>query len=348
MTSGPAAAARSLPARGRLDRNELEALGRVLAAASLWAFGAIVAKRWVIGDGVGALDVAQLRALTGGALLLAVLAAWRPATLRVDRRALVVAACYGVGGLVTAQAGYYIAIERLPVGVALTIQYLAPIAVCAIGYVFLRERGGPLLFVAAGVAALGTWLITAGSSGGPLDGIGVAASFVSAAGFAAVVLIGRWGTRRAGLDPGALVAYGLVAAAIAWSIARPWWNFPWSEMDLTAWLGLIWIAAFATAVPFTLMAGATNRVAAGRAAIAATWEPVAGAVLGALLLSESMGLLQIAGAALVLSAVALSERSAARPAPPPEPTPDPQAVGRNESITGSQRRRNASYSAGGA
>src|SRR5205085_11405174 len=114
--SGPGPVARR-PARGYL----LAAVG-----ASLWALNANLA-RYLLDDGVSAARVAQLRSAGSWLILLALLSVARRDLLRVDRSELRTVAFVGVDGLARVDAGYFFAIERLAIGVAVTIEYLAPV-----------------------------------------------------------------------------------------------------------------------------------------------------------------------------------------------------------------------------
>ena len=109
---------------------KLTARGYTLAAAAatMFALNASLA-RYLIDDGVGALDLSQFRAVGSFVLLAATLAVLRPRLLRVRRTDLPLLALLGVAGLALVQVTYFLAIARLPIGVALTIQYLGPLLV---------------------------------------------------------------------------------------------------------------------------------------------------------------------------------------------------------------------------
>ena len=76
--------------------------------------------------GVGAVRLSQLRSVGSWLILLLALGLLRRDLLRVDRRELPGLALLGVVGLAGVHATYFLAIERLPIGVAVTIQYTAP------------------------------------------------------------------------------------------------------------------------------------------------------------------------------------------------------------------------------
>ena len=70
---------------------------------------------------------------------------------------------------------------------------------------------------------------------------------------------------------------------------------------------MAWMVVFGTVVPFLLLVGALRHVPATRAAIIAMLEPVAGAFIAWIWLSESLGAAQLVGGGIVLSAVFLAQ-----------------------------------------
>src|SRR3954462_12006366 len=111
-----------------MDRERHPARGYALAAigATMWALNGNLA-RYLLDDGVSAIRLSELRSAGSWAILLVALALWRPQLLRVRREELPSLAFLGVAGLAGVHATYFYAITRLDIGVAVTIQYLAPL-----------------------------------------------------------------------------------------------------------------------------------------------------------------------------------------------------------------------------
>jgi drug/metabolite transporter (DMT)-like permease len=113
----------------------------VLVAAALFAVNGTVSKV-VLGSGISSIELTQVRS-TGACLgFLAAVLLIRPASLRVDRRELAFLALFGVTGVAFVQWFYFLAIHRLPVGIALLIQYLAPLLVALFARYVLHEPCG--------------------------------------------------------------------------------------------------------------------------------------------------------------------------------------------------------------
>src|SRR3954471_24186903 len=166
------------PARGYL----LVAVG-----AAMFALGGNLA-RYVLDDGVSALRLSQLRSAGSLVLLAAALAATRPGLMRIRREDVGQLAFLGVCGLALVHATYYAAIARLEIGVALVIQYMAPLLLL----LWLRFRYGrrlaPSLWGAVALSIAGCALVVRAYDPGGLDGLGVL--YASRAGCTVAIYIG--------------------------------------------------------------------------------------------------------------------------------------------------------------
>jgi drug/metabolite transporter (DMT)-like permease len=285
------------------DRERNPRLGYALAAsaAALWALNGSLA-RFLLDDGVSALRLAQLRSLVAWAILVACLALVRPQLLRINRRDIPRFAFLGIAGLALVHALYFIAIDHVKIGVALVIQYLAPLLVL----LWLRFAHGrrlrPSLWLAAGLSVAGCFLIVEAWDVGALDGLGLAAAFGSAVTFAIYLL----SSERTGhsYTPFTTMAWAFGFASLFWAVAQPLWNFPLDQFsspgDVLLGLG---VAVLGTLVPFVLMVEALRHIPASRAAVVATLEPVLAAVIAWIVHGEVLEAVQIAGGMIVVAAV---------------------------------------------
>jgi len=120
------------------DRRPLLGYAMVSSAALLFALNGTVSKV-VLSSGISSLELTQVRAtgaFLGFALALAVL--HRP-SLRVQPRELAFLAVFGVAGVAMVQWLYFVSIHRLPIGIALLIEYLAPILIALWAWAVLHE-----------------------------------------------------------------------------------------------------------------------------------------------------------------------------------------------------------------
>lgn len=309
-----------LPAEAR-DRRPLLGYAMVWTAAILFAVNGTVSKVVLDSAGLSTLELTQVRS-TGAFLGFAlVLALTRPATFRVGRRELLYLAVFGVTGVAFVQWFYFVAIHRLPIGIALLIQYLAPLIVALWArYVFhapVRRR----IWVALVLALAGLSLIVEVWGGGSaLDGVGVAAALAAAGAFALYILMAEHAVARR--DPISVACYGFLFAAVFWFLVQPLWEFPLGRLDesasllgnldevsVPAWLLVGFLIVGGTMASFGLIVSALRHIPATRVGIVAMLEPVAATVVAWAWLGEELGPEQLAGGAVVLAGIVLAQTS---------------------------------------
>src|SRR5215218_4622670 len=156
----------------RMERSPARGYLLVAVGAAMFALGGNLA-RYMLDDGVSATRMSQLRSAGSLLLLAAALAAVRPGLMRVRRGDIPQLAFLGVCGLALVHATYYAAIARLEIGVALVIQYMAPLLLL----LWLRFRHGrrvaPSLWGAVALSIAGCALVVRAYDPGALDGAGV-------------------------------------------------------------------------------------------------------------------------------------------------------------------------------
>jgi drug/metabolite transporter, DME family len=291
-------------------------LGAIALAATLWALGAVVAAS-LFDDGVRPLELAEARSVVAALGLAVTRASWRPPIERpssaVRRSLVVLGVCIGL-----VNAVYYVAIDRLPVAVALVLQYTAPAMVVVYTAARLRRRPGNEVVVAVLLALAGVALVSGvvGTDLGSVDALGVTMGLASAVLFASYTLVGENVTRTYGPLGAMFRAFSIAGSLwICWQVFN---GFPHELFDLANLPRVILIGLGATLAPFLLYLWGVERVKAERAAIAATLEPVLGAVVAWILLDQSLGALQTVGGVLVIAAVILIQTGRSKPVLTPE------------------------------
>jgi drug/metabolite transporter (DMT)-like permease len=284
------------------DRHPARGYLLAAAGAALFSLNGVWARR-LLDDGVDAARLSQLRSAGAWLILLAVLAAWRPRLLRVDRELLPGLALLGVVGLAGVHATYFLAIDRLEIGPAVTIQYIAPLALLVWLRVVHGRSVAPSLWGAVALSLAGCFLVVRAYDAGDLDTVGLIAAFGSMVTFAIYMV----GSERAGhrLEPVTTLFWVFGFATVFWALVTPWWSFPWEGLDSArnALYGAALIVA-GTLVPFICIVASLRHIPAPRAAVVATLEPALAAVFAWVLLGEALAAVQIAGGAVVLTAVA--------------------------------------------
>ncbi|MET7678287.1 EamA family transporter [Streptomyces seoulensis] len=304
--------------------------GLGLALVSALAFGGSgVAAKPLIEAGLDPLHVVWLR-VTGAALVMLPLAVRHRALLR-HRPALL--AGFGLLAVAGVQACYFAALSRIPVGVALLIEYLAPALV--LGWVRFVQRRPVTRAAALGVvlAAGGLACVVEVWSGLRFDALGLLLALGAACcqvGYFVLSDSGGDAGERAP-DPLGVIAYGLLVGAVVLTlVARPW-TMDRSVLTGTAHLDgtpvpalalLVWIVLVATVAAYVTGVLSVRRLSPQVAGVVACLEAVIATVLAWVLLGERLSLPQVAGGAVVLLGAFIAQTSA-----PAEGTPAPVAEG---------------------
>jgi drug/metabolite transporter (DMT)-like permease len=298
-------------------------LGRGLMDSG-WSSGAAVAARILIGAAV--LLVPALLSLRGRWWLL--------------RRNVPVLAAYGLVAVAGCQLAYFNAVAHMQVGVALLIEYTAPVAV--IGWLWLRhgQRPGRLTVAGAVIAAAGLLLVLDLVSGADVSTVGIVWALGAMVGVAFFFVIsshednGLPGTVLAaggllvgGLGLLAAGAVGIVPlAASTERVAFEGFTVPW-------WVTVLGLGVVTAAVSYVTGIAASRRLGSRLASFVGLAEVLAALVFAWLLLGELPRGIQVVGGVLVLAGVVvvkLGEGRTARVEPDvqPPPVPVPSLSGR--------------------
>ncbi len=266
----------------------------VLAAVASVQFGAALAK--TLFDELGAGGTVFMRVLFA-ALVLALI--WRPRVAGHPRRDLWLALAFGLV-LAGMNLAFYASLERIPLGIAVTFEFVGPLGVAVFG----SRR--PLDLVWVGLAAAGILLLS-DLGGGGLDRLGVALALLAGALWAAYILlsarIGQAFPGGSGLALAMLVATVPLApvgiAAAGSELLVPW------VIAVAAAVGVL-----SSAIPYTLELEALRRLPVGVFGVLMSLEPAVAALAGFVVLGEELAARELAAIALVVAASAGAARGA--------------------------------------
>ena len=204
---------------------------------------------------------------------------------------------------------FYGAIARIPLGIAVAIEFIGPLAVAA-----LTSRRA-MHFVWIGLAVAGLVLLTP-DIGADLDPLGVGLALVAGAGWASFVLISPRVARDVG-DAGLALA---MAVASILTLPFALGNGGLEQLDLGLFAGALAVAILSTALPLSLEFEALKRMTARAYGIMVTLEPVVAVLVGALVLSQApppSALVAIACITAAAIGVNLTDRRGSEIVPPP-------------------------------
>jgi len=295
-----APASETEPAPLRLGVGYLFAL---LAAAS-FGIGGVIAKAAF--DALAPSVLSEFRVFFAFAVFLLLFGITRPAELRIRRADLPLFAVFGIIGLAGVSLVYYEAIKRIPVGVALVVEYTGPLILL----IYARLRGrtvGGRLWIAAALAVVGCFFAAGAYDAGlrELNGLGLALAAADAFIFAFYfALAERLGTRY---TTPALLVWGFGFALLGWSIVRPPWTLPWATTPPDVYAQIAQVVVIATLIPFALTIAAVRLIPAARVGLTATFEPVVAAVAAWVVLGERLEAPQIIGGLVVLGAIVVAQ-----------------------------------------
>ena len=251
---------------------------------------------------IGPEGTVMLRLVAGALLLWLVVRPTRRVLARLDLR---LTLAFGTV-LATMNLSFYLAIARIPLGVAVALEFLGPLAVALAGARRVRELGAAVL------AALAVLLLTGGAAGltgaGRLDVAGMALALAAGVLWAGYILLSRRvGAATPGLAgiAGAATVAGvlLLPVGIASAGARLADPVP---LALGAAVGLL-----SAAVPYGLELVALRTLSAATFAVLMSLEPAVGALAGFAVLREQLTVAEIAGVLLVCVASVAATRSRA-------------------------------------
>ena len=289
----------------------------VVVATALFAVNGTVSKI-VLASGLSSLRLTEVR-LTGAALVLfGVLALTRRHSLRLRAREVPFLIAFGIFGVAFVQWFYFLSIHRLDVGIALLIQYIAPVLVALWARFAMREPVRRRVWAALAFSLAGLSLVGEVWHRNALDGGGVAAALAAAVTFALYILLAEHAVGNR--DPVSLSCYGFLFGALAWAFIQPWWSFPAAEMgervsllgnlaefELPLWLLIAWVVVLGTIMPYGLFVGALRHIPATRFGVVAMLEPVLAAGVAWAWLGETLGAPQLVGGSIVLAAIMLAQ-----------------------------------------
>jgi len=279
------------------------AAGLVVLGLACQEVGASVAV--LLFPAAGPLGMVMLRLVFSAVLLMAIARPALRGRSRSDWNAVI------LFGLVLAVMNglFYLALERLHLGVTVTIEVLGPLLLSVI----VARRPVAWLWAAL---AFGGVVLLAGGGWQDLDLLGVLFALGAAASWAGYILaserVGRAFSKLEGL------ALAMVIGAVA--------SLPFGVADagaallnpVTLALGAA-VAVLSSAIPYALELSALRRLAASAFAILMSLAPAIATGAGLLLLGQVLTPLELAGIALVVIASIGAVRTVPRAAPPAEP-----------------------------
>lgn len=255
----------------------------VLGAIASIQFGAALGV--TLFDDAGAAGAAFVRLALAAVILLVLVRPRLRGRSAADLRA---AALFGLS-LGTMNLCIYLAFDRIPLGVAVTIEFIGPLGLAAV----LARRPLDRLWVV--LAAVGV-LLLADPGGDPLDPLGVLFALMAGAGWAAYILLAqRAGQAWSGMEALAVaMAVGVLVPLVPGLVVG---GGDLLDPEVLA-IGLA-VALLSSVLPYSLEFHALRRLSARVFGVLMSIEPAVAALAGLIVLGQALELLDWAAIALV-------------------------------------------------
>jgi drug/metabolite transporter (DMT)-like permease len=246
------------------------------------------------------LALSAVALLVGGAL-------GRPSLLRVRRGERGFLLAYGLLGVAGVQLLYFVAASRIPVGIAILLDYTAPVLI-ALWVRFVRKVPLPrALWLGIAVAMVGLAMVAQVGTGTHLDPVGLLAGLGAAICSAAYFLLGERGVSTR--HPLGMATWAMIIGAIAVIATAPPWTLPGAVLATRArfgpWHPPVWallaaLALFSTVLAYVAGISALRDIPASVASVLGLLEPVVATAAAWALLGEDLAWTQVLGAGVLL------------------------------------------------
>lgn len=297
----------------------------VLAAATFGMSGAFV--KPLLEAGWSPAAAVTARALIGGVVLSPVAAValrGRWSALWRARWRVLIMALIGVAGT---QLAYFAAVQLVPVGTAILIEYMAPLLLVAFAWVTTRRMPKVVVLVGSVIALVGLVLVVSPGGAASLNLLGLAFAGIAMVGCAIYYVIAA--APSDGLPPVALAAAGLVIGGVVLGLVGLAHLVPFTATFDTVhlfggeapwWVPLVIVGVVATAFAYAASITASEMLGSRLASFAGLLEVVAATVYAWLLLGESLTVPKLIGGALILAGIAFVRSDTTPPGSAPTRT----------------------------
>lgn len=218
---------------------------------------------------------------------------------------------FGLTGVAGCQIFYFAAMQRMPVAVALLVQYLAPVLLVLLAWVRTRRAPSRLVLMGSAVAIVGLVLVV-DIAGARFDLLGTVFALGAAVCVGAYFLL----SERTGdeLPPLALAAGGLIVGALLMAVLCMTGLLPFAAPDVTvalagiqlpAWIAIGWVGAVATTLGYALGVIAVPMLGSRVASFVGLSEVLFALLFAWALLGEAPGAVQIVGGVVLIVGVVL-------------------------------------------
>lgn len=284
--------------------NSMKGMMLAILGASLWGVMGIFV-RGLSASGYSSYDIAFLRCLLAGIGFFLFKAITQPRVLKINFKGLCICFLYGILAYAMGFVCYGIAVERIPVAVATVLMFMSPVWVAVLGVLVFKEKLGKQTVLVILICILGAAMVADvfGSAGGSMDIIGILAGIINGFGVALQIMIPRYFVKKYERDT--MLVYGFLGAAVGLAFLTDFKTIGASLQGAGAAsviVNVLCLGLLCTMVANVSVVKATAYINTTTCSILSSLEVVVGAVVGILIFHESMSVLQVIGAVVVVCA----------------------------------------------
>ena len=291
----------------------------LVIGATAFALNGIVAKM-VMQNGLSEWRMLQVR--TGGSFLVllayVLLTNYKSLAVKLKEWPLLIA--YSLIGFALVQFGYFVAISRMHVSMALIIEFTAPIwIVLWIKYV-LKSFVPKDMWIAISLAFIGMLLLAQVWEGMTLDTIGVIAAFLDAFALAAFFVLSERLTPTRSTYSLTVLGFGISSALML--VIFPIWSFPFKifnqamnlegplkDFSAPGWTLILWIVVLGTVIPYLCVLSGIKVLSASTSSVIGMLEPVLAGIFAWIWIGESWNAIQLIGGAIVIVGIYIADKT---------------------------------------
>ena len=282
-----------------------------------------VVSKWVLEAGLSAMRLTEIRSTCAFLIFFLVVGARNFPSLRASAREIPILFAFGLFGFAAVQGFYFFSIARLPVSIALIIEFTAPIWI-ALWLRFVRKESvSSSMWIGLALGFSGLILLAQVWKGLTFSGVGILSSLLDALALATYFLMsGALGVKRSGP---VMLVWGLGTSALFFSIVQPWWSFPTSiftrsielhgrfhGVHLPGWLLIAYVVVLGTVLPYFCVIEGVRATSPSTASVIGMLEPVLAGVFAWIALNERFNFYQLVGALVVLVGIYIADRASSK------------------------------------
>jgi drug/metabolite transporter (DMT)-like permease len=246
-----------------VGKREIRGYLYILIGTTLWGISSVVAKS-LFNIGLPPAELVLIRLTLATLTLLLILLFFDRKRIIISPKDLPYFFILGFVGVAGMQFTYYYTISKIHVGPAILLQYIQPVWVSVYAFLFQKEPLSKGKIASLLLAMLGCYFVVGGYQFDllRLNKVGIMSGMASSLFFTFYALYGEKGLKK--YDPWTLILYGFgFGTLFYWILISPM-KFITGGYSLKMWIAFLYIAVFATLIPFGFYFKGIERVRATR------------------------------------------------------------------------------------